>query len=325
MALKILNITKYFYPKYGGIESRNIEISKFLARKGNKIFTITSKFDKNLKNFEIYEGIEIRRHKILFKAFNDVFYPGIIKDIIKIDYDLVHVDLPDPINSIFAFFASVLKSKPLFITYHADIEKEELEKFPKNLILKFYNILLKLVILPRAKKIFVTSKEYVKSSKILKNFKFKDEQKDGKLVLSPNFVCPENLNYDKKEVEKIKEKLNLKDKKVILFVGRLVKYKGVKYLIEAFKKVEKEINNVVLLIIGDGILRKELETLANNDKNIKFLGKIKNLNPYYALCDIFVLPSITRQEAFGIALIEAMYFSKSCITTNIDSGMKYVV
>jgi len=317
--MKILNITKYFYPKVGGIESRNLEVSKYMASKGYKIYTLTSKHTGSIKNFEIYKGIEIKRHKILFTKFNDPFYPGEISDILKLNYDLVHVDLPDPINSIFAFFASVIKRKPLIITYHADIEKEDLKRFPANLLLNFYNFILKMV-LRRAKKIFVTSKEYAKSSNILRNLKFKEEDKEGKLILSPNFVCEKELNYDKNEIEKIRK--NFENKKIVLFVGRLVKYKGVEYLIKAFNEIKNP--EIVLLIIGDGPLRKYLENLASN-KNIKFLGKVENLNPYYALCDIFVLPSITRQEAFGLVLVEAMFFGKPCITTDIDSGMKYVV
>ncbi len=325
--MEILNITKYFYPKYGGIETRNFEVSRYLSQNGFEIYVSTSKHAQNLDNFEVYEGINIRRHKILFKAFNDVFYPGIIKDIFRLDFDLVHVDLPDPVNSMFAFFASVLKRKPLIITYHADIEKEELEKFPTSLILKVYNIILKFI-LQRAKKIFVTSKDYAKSGKNLRNFKFEDESKDGKLVLSPNFIERDELNienYD--EIEKIKKNLGLENKKVILFVGRLVQYKGVEYLLKSFKKVEKNFNDVVLLIIGDGPLRNNLENIVKNEniKNVRFLGKVKEVKYYYALCDIFVLPSITRQEAFGLVLIEAMYFGKPCITTNIESGMKYVV
>ncbi len=325
--MKILNITKYFYPKYGGIETRNFEVSRYLSQNGFEIYVSTSKHAQNLDDFEVYEGINIRRHKILFKAFNDVFYPGIIKDIFRLDFDLVHVDLPDPVNSIFAFFASVIKNKPLIITYHADIEKEELEKFPTSMILKAYNIILKFI-LQRAKKIFVTSKDYAKSSKNLRNFKFEDESKDGKLVLSPNFIERDELNIENYgEIEKIKKNLGLENKKIILFVGRLVQYKGVEYLLKSFKEIEKNFNDVVLLIIGDGPLRNHLENIVKNEniKNVQFLGKVKELKYYYALCDIFVLPSITRQEAFGLVLIEAMYFGKPCITTNIESGMKYVV
>ncbi len=325
--MEILNITKYFYPKYGGIETRNFYVAVYLSQKGHEIYVSTSKHAQNLNDFEIYEGINIRRHKILFKAFNDVFYPGIIGDIFKVNYDLVHVDLPDPVNSIFAFFASVIKNKPLIITYHADIEKEELEKFPASLILKFYNIILKFI-LQRAKKIFVTSKDYAKSSKILRNFKFEDEGDGGKLVLSPNFIDENELNIENfDELEKIRKNLGLENKKIILFVGRLVQYKGVEYLLKSFKEAGKNFKDAVLLIIGEGPLRNQLENIVKNEniKNVRFLGKVKELKYYYALCDIFVLPSITRQEAFGVVLIEAMYLGKSCITTNIESGMKYVV
>ncbi|PIN67611.1 MAG: hypothetical protein COV98_02280, partial [Candidatus Altarchaeum sp. CG12_big_fil_rev_8_21_14_0_65_33_22] len=72
--MKILNITKYFYPKYGGIESRNFDVSRYLSQNEYEIYVSTSKHAKNLNDFEIYKGIKIRRHKILLKAFNDVFY-----------------------------------------------------------------------------------------------------------------------------------------------------------------------------------------------------------------------------------------------------------
>lgn len=310
--MKILNITKYFYPKFGGIESRIIEVSKYFVSKGNKVFVVTSNSEKSKKK-EIYNGVVISRNKILFTFLNDPFCLGEILDILRLKYDIVHVDLPDPVNSITAFFASKIKHKHLFVTYHADIEKKELNKFPLNIFLKVYNFILK-KILNHAKIIFATSPNYVEESKILRNFK-------NKVKITPNFVDISKFSSNEIKVQEIKRKHGLKNEKVVLFAGRLVEYKGVKYLIEAFKEVEKEID-ARLIIVGDGPLKDSLKKIS--DEKIIFAGKVDDLLPYYHLCDIFVLPSITRQEAFGMVLVEAMACSKPCITTNI-SGMPYVI
>lgn len=98
------------------------------------------------------------------------------------------------------------------------------------------------------------------------------------------------------------------DKKVVLFVGRLVEIKGVSYLIEAVKDLD-----VVLVIAGDGNLRETLEKQAEpiSDKVI-FLGSKthEELKTIYASADVFVAPSITMndgaQEGFGLVIIEAM-------------------
>lgn len=323
--MRILNITKYFYPKFGGIESRILEVSKYFASKGDDVFVVTSNSEKSAKK-EIYCGIKIFRSKILFTFLNEPVYPGEILNILKLEYDAVHVDLPDPLNSIIAYFAHKIKNKPFFVTYHADIEKKELKKFPLNIFLEIYNFILK-EILKSASVIFVTSPNYAEESKILKNFKNKN-----KIKISPNFIDLNKFNRNEPKVEEIKRKHKLKGKKVVLFVGRLVEYKGVEYLIKAFREVEKEANaldvalDVVLLIVGDGPLKDSLKKISReiSCEKIIFAGRVDDLVPYYHVCDVFVLPSITRQEAFGIVLVEAMACGKPCITTKI-SGMPYVL
>jgi N-acetyllactosaminide 3-alpha-galactosyltransferase/rhamnosyl/mannosyltransferase len=61
-----------------------------------------------------------------------------------------------------------------------------------------------------------------------------------------------------------------------------------------------------------------------NDKVI-LTGKVKNINSFLSKCDVFCLPSISRNEAFGLVLVEALYFGKPLVTTNVEgSGMNYV-
>lgn len=109
-----------------------------------------------------------------------------------------------------------------------------------------------------------------------------------------------------------------KDKKVILFVGRLAEIKGVTYLIEAMKKVDAK-----LVIVGDGTLRESLESQAKEQgEKIVFLGAKthEELKTIYASADIFVAPSITAksgdQEGFGLVMLEAMASGLPIVASN---------
>lgn len=113
-------------------------------------------------------------------------------------------------------------------------------------------------------------------------------------------------------------------KPTTLFVGRLVGYKGLVYLIHAMKKVDAH-----LLIAGDGPLRVPLERMANiaglSDR-ISFLGQVSDEEKLelYRQADIFVLPSISANEAFGYVLLEAMTEGLPVISCDLPTGVSYV-
>ncbi len=106
---------------------------------------------------------------------------------------------------------------------------------------------------------------------------------------------------------------NQNGKKVVLFVGRLAEKKGVTYLIDAMKNVD-----ALLVIVGDGPLRNELEAQAaqvnenSGEKKIQFLGRKNHieLKAIYASADIFVVPSVRAKdgdmEGFPLVMVEAM-------------------
>jgi glycosyltransferase involved in cell wall biosynthesis len=127
--------------------------------------------------------------------------------------------------------------------------------------------------------------------------------------------------------EKVCSKMGLKKSFVLLTVRNLVKRKGVHYLIEAMPCILEQFPNTKLLIIGDGPFRPRLESLASKlglVENVFFLGHIPNdkTPPYYAACDIFVMPSL--DEGFGISVVEAMAMKKPIVSTNAG-GLKEVV
>ncbi|MBN2251490.1 MAG: glycosyltransferase [Candidatus Altiarchaeota archaeon] len=312
--MKIAQVTKYFFPHRGGIETHVLGICKEFLEKGHEVDVYTSNKPKSREREDIC-GIKVFRSRVFFTLFNAPFSPGIFINLMRWKYDIIHVHLPDPFNSVFALLAAKARSKPLFVTYHADIIKDNWYHTPFRLI---YGLFLDGV-LSAAVKIAATTPNYVNKSQISARYRKKVE-------IVPNFVDAARFNQSV-DGSVLRERHGLGDRKVILFLGRLVPYKGVEYLIKAFAKVKERRDDAVLVIAGSGPLEKELKDLAEESgiKDVLFVkASDEDIPGYYAACDVFVLPSVTRQEAFGIALLEAMASGKPAVTTNI-SGMPYVI
>jgi rhamnosyl/mannosyltransferase len=113
--------------------------------------------------------------------------------------------------------------------------------------------------------------------------------------------------------------------KKLLFVGRIVYYKGIDVLINAMR----DVHNAELFIAGAGIMKNELKSrVEKNDlsEKVHFLGYLpfEDLKSAYADCDVFVFPSNAKVEAFGLAQLEAMFYGKPVINTNLPTGVPLV-
>jgi glycosyltransferase involved in cell wall biosynthesis len=107
------------------------------------------------------------------------------------------------------------------------------------------------------------------------------------------------------------------DRPVILFVGRLVEFKGTEFLIRAASEVQKQFPDVELVLIGDGPLRRELETLAKQSlRKFRFLGVLKSqeVSGWMNRASLLCVPSITTRsgeaEGFGMVCAEAQASGK---------------
>lgn len=142
-----------------------------------------------------------------------------------------------------------------------------------------------------------------------------------KIFCAPHAVDNSFFNKEVSPVEKneIKAQLNVSEKQVLLYVGRLEPCKGLEYLLEAASMVESK---TVMVFIGTGSLRESLEQRCRElNVQSRFLEFVPNkqLYKYYAVADIFTLPSISTEsfkEPWGLVINEAMNQGCPIVATN---------
>lgn len=171
--------------------------------------------------------------------------------------------------------------------------------------------------LKKADSIIATSPNYMTHSKPLAPFV-------SKVTVVPCAIDPAEYDRGKlSQQEWIRISEKYKGKKVVFFVGRHVTYKGLTYLLRAERFIKSD---CVILIGGTGPLTKQLK-LENQSARVEFLGRLSDeaLLAYHYLADVFVLPSITKNEAFGLVLAEGMFCETPAVTFVIDgSGVNWV-
>jgi glycosyltransferase involved in cell wall biosynthesis len=229
--------------------------------------------------------------------------PGLTAAIRRSPADLVHIHMPNP-GAAMAFLTSGHPGK-VVITHHADtVGREVLRRFSDP----FVNALMR-----RADRIIVTSRRYLDSSSELLPFR-------DKCCIVPLGIDPRDvICTDGPAIQQLHQKLG---DRIVLAVGRLVPYKGFSILVRAMKDV-----NARLILIGAGPQYNALVELVESEgvvEKITMLGGVEDIRPYFAAASVFVLPSVTRAEAFGMVQLEAMAAGLPVVNTNIDSGVPEV-
>lgn len=311
--MKILHISKYYFPYVGGTE----QVARDICSSFNDDSIIEQKVicfnDSNKSVIDDVGGIQIIRCACFAKLFSQplsyVYYKKLKNVLDTFKPDLIIFHYPNPLIS--SILLKLLNKKIKLVLYwHLDITKQ---KYIGKLFHR-QNIEL----LERANKIVATSPNYIDGSNYLNKYK-------EKCVVIPNCV---SINYDniskelKERAQEIKDKY--KNKFICFTVGRHIPYKGFEYLIEASNYLD---NDCVVLIGGKGPLTNKLKEKAKNSKNVELIGFVsgEDLIAYYLACDVITFSSITKNEAFGISLAEGMAFGKPAITFTIPgSGVNYV-
>lgn len=306
--MKILQLGKFYPPAVGGIERVLYELTEGLNRAGMKCDVLCSN-NKNIYEYNEINGYSVYRTKSYGKYFSTSITPQIIYKLNEIqkNYDIIDIHLPDPMANL-AVFLTRPEAK-IILHWHSDIVKQKkLLRLYKPFMTRF---------LGKADKIIVATPQHIESSIFLKNFK-------NKCKVIPFGVDVNRFELNSTKRQKVEIIRNRYGSKIILFVGRLIYYKGIEYLIRAMKDVDAK-----LLVVGEGVLEDSLRKLIielDIEDKVVFIGKVEEeeVPIYFHACDIFVLPSIANSEAFGFVQLEAMACRKPVINTDLPTGVPYV-
>ena len=298
--MKILHVYKDYWPILGGIEGNLQAIAERQVRAGHDVTVLVTNPSKLPAQAWINGVRLLRAHRWATVASTPLSWelPRLLR---KTSADITHLHFPYPLGEISQW---LFGRAPFVITYHSDIVKQKG-------VLRFYRPILH-QILRRARRIMPTSQPYIASSPFLAPLRHN--------------CTPIPLGIDPTPFLQAEPLPQLRSRRTqLLFVGRHRYYKGVDTLLRAMPFVEAD-----LLVAGDGPMRAEWECLAQSlglEQKVRFLGDIsaEDLPRLYHSADLFVLPSNSRAEAFGIVLMEAMAAGLPCVTSELGTGTSFIV
>lgn len=318
-------IVTTMFPKYEGDSYGPFvfEEAKVLVRNGINVHVITQ-HNPGAKYEEETAGIHIHRFRwleppkfkalIYFKGIKDNFrlltylislFFNLIFLIRKYDVDVLHAHHTIPTGFIGVIVAKLMK-RPIVITAHLmDITTHGADVGPLGNIKDFESnfIFRRLIIfsLNHSNKIIAVSADL--ANKIEQMGIDKE-----KISIFRNAVDLIRFRPIKNKSLRIKYDIN-KNEVLILFIGHLEAFKGVFELLGAFYKVHNRHENTKLMMVGEGEDAQKVKEKVSKlglDKSVIFVGKIspENIQKFYQMADIFVLPSYT--EGLPLVVIEAM-------------------
>lgn len=305
--MRILQLGK-FYPIGGGVEKVMYDLMVGLSERGVDCDMLCASEDNEWHEYTINSHARLMCSPSITKKAATMISPAMISRLRKIcsDYDIIHVHHPDPMACL-ALMLSGYKGR-VILHWHSDILKQKV-------LLRIYRPLQDWLI-KRADRIVGTTPVYLAESPCLKDVQ-------SKTVCLPIGIDP--VVYDDAKAEEIRRRYN--GRKIIFSLGRLVHYKGFRFLVDAAKYLP---DDYVVLIGGTGALRDELnaqiEQLGLKGK-VELLGRVsdEDLPSYYGACRLFCLSSVQKTEAFAIVQIEAMSCGKPVVATRIpQSGVSWV-
>ena len=384
--VRVLHISKYYYPFSGGTELVARQCVRALQKTGpcgfeqvvfcfdHKGMKGSSAKERSEDSVEVIDGVRVVRcrceAKVASQSLSFSYRRRLLGIFRRFEPDIVVLHYPNPFGA--HYLLSFLKpDQKLVIFWHLDIVKQKV----LGRLFAGQNRRL----LERADRLIPASPNYVEGSPWLRQFREKcvvipDCIDDARILsLSGSSSLSGSKGEGKALSDRIRERFG--GKILCLAVGRHVEYKGFRYLIDAARYLDE---NYAIVITGEGPLTEELkqqaealrqqaevqkkkidaweqqeeaqkktgvlnqqaEEVERKSKEvgakpdgqrgfpeIVFAGLVSNeeLQAYLHACDIFCFPSVTKNEAFGIALAEGMYCGKPAVTFTIEgSGVNYV-
>ena len=307
--MRVVHIAKYYPPTSGGMESVTQVLAEGAAGRGDEVDVVC--FSRGASTTERAAAVTVQRFHIGFviasQPLSASYFVAGIRAARRAT--ITHVHAPNVLASAMLFFVG--RSTRVVVHWHSDVIGKRLLGCLVRPIER--------AMLRRADAIIATSPPYAESSRQLHPYRKKVSIIPiGIRAVAPSLeemIMPADVGAF------------LRGRALVLAVGRLVKYKGFKYLIEAARALP---STAAVVIVGTGpdhaILRAAIERFSVGDRVMLAGGRpAAELTTLFASAQVFCLPSVERSEAFGVVLLEAMAHGVPCVATTIDgSGTSWV-
>jgi rhamnosyl/mannosyltransferase len=303
--LRVLHLGKYYPPVKGGIETVVETLCESEAAWAHSsALVLNTAFSTTI---ERHNGVEVRRVASVVRVGAVSLAPALPLWLARARADVLVLHEPNPM-ALLAYYVARPRI-PLVVWYHSEVIRPQWQyRLAYEPLFEFA--------LRRASRIVVASPAMQEVPALSRH--------RDKCRVIPYGLRVERYSASDGAATKVDARGKATAKPTILFVGRLVGYKGVDVLLRALPGLDAD-----TVIVGDGPLRASLESMARElgvAGRVRFLGEVDNgeLLARYRACDIFVLPSVTRQETFGMVQLEAMLFGRPVVSTDLGTGVPWV-
>jgi glycosyltransferase involved in cell wall biosynthesis len=318
--MRILTVLTYYRPHWTGLTAHAVQVAEGLAARGHQVTVLTIRFRPELARDERINGVRVVRLQPIAQLSRGMITPAFPWAAWQLfrDCDVVQIHSPLP-ESLMVALICKMQRRPFLMTHHGDLVmpsglfNQFLEK-AGALILTYTGMM--------ADKITSYSEDYARHSKLLRRFKGKLEY-----VYPPVEIPIPSLEA----AARWKGELGLSEKRLIGFAGRWVEEKGFDYLLQAFPRIKAAIPGAHLVFAGEkqvvyeNTFKRCLPLVEAVGEDLTFLGLIRDrqrMANFYAMCDLFVLPS--RTDMLALVQIEAMLCGTPVVASDIP-GARVVV
>ena len=303
----MLQVSKLYPPFIGGVEQVVRTVAEGLQDRTTMRVLVCNTREETER--ERTNGVEVTRAGSFALAGNMPLSLRFFREFRRASApaDILLFHMPFPLGDL----ASLLSRRRgrIVVWWHADVVR-------KRLLGALYRPIMKLF-LRRVARIIVATPNHLRYTPVLAPYK-------DKCVIIPYGIDTKKYELTEEARRKAQEVRRQHGTPLILFVGRLVYYKGLETLVRVMADVEGH-----LVIVGQGPLEARLRLMAAAPaiaSKVSFVGAVsdEDLRGYFHACDVFVLPSVAPSEAFGLVQLEAMASGKPVINTQLESGVPWV-
>jgi glycosyltransferase involved in cell wall biosynthesis len=318
--MRVLSTLTYYHPHWTGLTAVARRLAEGMARRGHRVTVLTSRHELRLPRRERLNGVRVVRSRTIGRVSRTVvmpFYPfSLVRELIRCD--VVHLHTPMPEAALVAALARLLR-KPVLITHHGDVV---MPAGTMNGIVQRVMDAVILLSMRLADEIVVYVTDYSDYSDFLAPVR-------GKIrSIYPPVELPAPRPH---EADRWRRELGLEGRRLIGFAGRFVEEKGFDFLLEAVPFVRARIPTAHFVFAGDldvvyerfvDRVRPLLERESDALTELGLVVDPQRMADFYAMCDVFVLPS--RTDCFAIVQVEALLSGTPLVTSDIPGAREVV-